>query len=125
MRPEMASRQRGGIARVLSRQGLDERTVGTPTARTLGDGLTEDTLHGSEVRDLGLHILQVHTGHDPDLSTGPFALISELEKRPDFLDGKAERPGASDERETPEVSAAVSPVARGTPRGDSRSPAFS
>src|SRR5712691_2801094 len=124
MRPEMASRQRGGIARVLSRQGLDERTVGTPTARTLGDGLPEDTLHGSEVRDLGLHILQVHTGHDPDLSAGPFTLISELEKRPDFLDGKAERPGSADEREAPEVGAAVSPVARGTPGRNRKESSF-
>src|SRR2546422_10295088 len=118
MRPEMASRQRGGIARALSRQGLDERTVGAPAARTLGDGLPEDALHGSKVRDFGLDILQVHTGYDPDLGARPFALISELEKLSDFLDGKAERPSASDERETPEVSAAVSPVARGTPRED-------
>ena len=118
MRPEMASRQRGGIARDLSRQGLDERTVGAPAARTLGDGLPENALHGLKVRDLGLDILQVHTGDDPDLGARPFSFISELEKRPDFLDGKAERPGASDEREAPEVRAAVSPVARGTPGGD-------
>src|SRR5229473_7190910 len=103
------------MGRALSRQGLDERTVGTPAARTLGDGFPEDALHGSKVRDFGLDILQVRTGHDPDLGTRPFALISELEKLSDFLDGKAERPGAADEREALEVRAAVSPVARRAP----------
>src|SRR6266545_1223732 len=94
MRPEMASRQRGGIARGLSRQGLDKRTIGAPAARTLGDGFPEDALHGSKVRDFGLDIFEVQAGHIPDLGARPFALISELEKCPDFLDGKAERPGA-------------------------------
>jgi len=65
-----------------------------------------------------LDILQVRTGHDPDLGTRPLALISELEKLPDFLDGKAKRPGAADEGEALEVRAAVSSIARGTPHGD-------
>src|SRR2546426_12267913 len=106
------------MGRALSRQGLDERTFGAPAARTLGDGLPEDALPGSEVRDFGLDILQVRTGHDPDLDARPFALISELEKLPDFLDGKAERPGTADEGEALDVRAAVSSIARGTPRGD-------
>jgi len=106
------------MGRALSRQGLDEWTVGAPAARTLGDGFPEDTFHGSKVRDFGLDILQVRTGHDSDLATRPFALISELEKLPDVLDGKAECSGAADEGEAPEVRAAVSPIARGTPRGD-------
>src|SRR5712692_4517485 len=99
------------MARALSRQGLDEWTVGTPAARTLGDGLPEDALHGSQVRDFGLHILQVHTGHDPDLGARSFALISELEKLPHLFDGKAERPGAADERKAHEVRVAVSSIA--------------
>ena len=118
MRPETAWRSRGKIARALSRQGLDERTLGTPAAGTLGDGFPEDALHSSKVRDFGLDIFEMQAGHNPDLGTRPFALISKLEKRPDFLDGEAERPAAADERETPEVRAAVSPVTRGAPRGD-------
>src|SRR5882762_3014366 len=93
----------------LQRQGLDERTVGTLAARTLDDGFAEDSLHGSKVRDFGLDILQVRTGHDPDLGARAFALISELEKLPDFFDGKPERPGAADEGEALEMRAAVSP----------------
>src|SRR6266436_1952008 len=118
MRPDTACRSRGKIARALSRQGLDERTRGAPAAGTLSDGFPEDALHGSKVRDFGLDIFEVQTGHNPDLGARPFALISELEKRPDFLDRKAERPSAADEGEAPEVRAAVSSVARGTPRGD-------
>ena len=118
MRPETACRSRGKIARALSRQGLDERTLGIPAAGTLGDGFPEDALHGSKVRDFGLDIFEVQAGHNPDLGARPSALISELEKRPDFLDGKAERPGAADEGEALEVSAAVSSIPRGTPRGD-------
>jgi hypothetical protein len=95
MRSEATRRSRGKIARVLSRQGLDERTVGTPAACTLGDGLPEDALHGSKVRDFGFDILQVHAGHDPDLGARPFAFIGELEELPDLFDGKAERPGAA------------------------------
>src|SRR6266571_6106406 len=110
MRPEMASRQPGGIARGLSRQGLDERTRGTPAARTLGDGFPEDALHGSKVRDFGLDIFEVQAGHDPDLGARPFALISELEKRPDFLDGKAERPRS--EEHTSELQSHVNLVCR-------------
>src|SRR5216683_3688086 len=106
------------MGRGLSRQGLDEWTVGTPAARTLGDGLSEDALHGSKVRDFGLDIRQVRTGHDPDLGTRPLALISELEKRPHFLDRKAERPRAADEGQALEVRGAVSPITCGTPRGN-------
>jgi hypothetical protein len=109
---------RGEIARTLPRQGLDERTVETPATGTLGDSLAEDALHRSEVRDLGLDVLQVHPGHDPDLGTRLFALISELEKSPDLFDGKAEPPGAADEGEALEVRAALSSIARRTPRGD-------
>jgi len=65
-----------------------------------------------------LDILQIRSGHDPDLSTRPFALISRLEKLPDFLDGKAKRPGAADEGQALEVRAAVSSIARRTSRGD-------
>src|SRR5713101_406701 len=106
------------MGRALSRQGLDERTVGAPAARTLGDGFPEDALHGSKVRDFGLDILQMHTGHDADLGARPFALIGELEKRPHLLDGKAERSRSADEGEALEVRAAVSPIPRGTPRGN-------
>src|SRR5438132_643334 len=106
------------MSRALLRQGLDERTVGAPAARTLGDGFPEYTLHGSEVRDLGLDILQVHTSHDSNLGARAFALIGKLEKCPDLLDGKAERSRAADEGEALEVRAPVSPIAGGSPRGD-------
>src|SRR5216683_5686783 len=99
MRPEATRRSRGKIARALSRQGLDQRTIGTPAARTFGDGLPQDALHRSKVRDFGLDILQVRPGNDPDLGARPPALIGELQKLPDLLDGKAERPGAADEAE--------------------------
>jgi hypothetical protein len=65
-----------------------------------------------------LDIHQVRTGHDPDLGARPFALIGELEKLPHFLDRKAERPGAADERKALEVRVAVSSIACGTPRGN-------
>jgi len=50
--------------------------------------------------------------------TDAYRAFCELEKLPDFLDGKAERACAADEGEPLEVRAAVSPIARRTPRGD-------
>jgi len=80
-------------------QRLDERAVGPSAVSASGDGVSEDSFHRSEIRDLGLHIFQVCTGHGPDLSTGALALIGEFEELPDLVDGEAERAGPPDEGE--------------------------
>jgi len=56
----------------------------------------EDPLHRSEIRDLGLDIIQVRAGHDPNLGTRSLALIGELEELPDLVNGEPERAGAAD-----------------------------
>jgi hypothetical protein len=71
-RPEMTR------ARPLSRQGRDERAIGTPAARALGNGLPEDAAHGAKVCDLRLDPLQVRAGHDSDLCTRPLALVGKF-----------------------------------------------
>jgi hypothetical protein len=80
---------------------------------------------GAKVCDLRLDILQVRAGHDPDLRTRPLALVGKFEKCPHLHDGKAERPGATDEGEAPEVRAMYRRWPAGLLAGVGSNPAFS
>ena len=105
------------LVRGLEVQRLDQRAVGLLAVCTSGDGIPEDPLHRSEIRDLGPDIFQVRASHHPDLGARSLALIGEFEELPDSVDGEAERAGAADKRQPLEVVLAVESVAPGTSRG--------